>query len=61
MNEPKPRQQKTREDLAQEDEAFFNQRKPVTDALGEADTSGENSAANRQPERGHDDREIHPE
>jgi len=58
--EPKPEARETRDELAQEDEAFFNQSGTVSEALPETDTSGENSAANRQPERGRDDERINP-
>jgi hypothetical protein len=63
VNEPeaKPEEQKTPHELAQDEEAFFNQTGTVGGEFGETDTSRENSAADREPERGKDPGEIHPE
>jgi hypothetical protein len=60
VNEPEPQEQKTRHELAQDEEAFFNQSGTVGGEFGETDTSSENSAVDRQPERGKDTGEIHP-
>lgn len=51
----------TRHELAQDEEAFFNQSGTIGGEFGETDTSGENAAVDRQPERGKDPGEIHPE
>ena len=61
MNEPKPQEQKTRHKLSQDEEAFFNQSGTIGGEFGETDTSKENSAVDRQPERGKDPGDIHPE
>jgi hypothetical protein len=61
VNEPEPQERKTRHELAQDEEAFFNQSGTIGGEFGETDTSGENTAADREPERGKDPGDIHPE
>ena len=61
VNEPEPQERKTRHELAQEEEAFFNQSGTIGGQFGETDTSCENSAVDREPERGKDPGDIHPE
>ncbi len=58
---PKTQDQMNRDELAHDDEAFFNQPGAVTDALGETDTSWENRFRDRQPERGLDPGDVQPE
>jgi hypothetical protein len=61
VNEPESQERKTRHELAQHEEAFFNQSGTVGGEFGETDTSGENTAVDREPERGKDPGDIHPE